>query len=150
MPKKFNGVPSSMKVKKDGVEFTDSCDQAMYYLEELILAALKDTGKFIAKRARTKLPSKSGRAKRSLQYWARKRDLDLQVGYKAKKQHARAFYAGYFELGTSKVPKLAPIYSTIQENIEQIKQIQAQYLSALNDPKPNIPVVTGDDTEAEE
>lgn len=143
--KKFNSCPPSVKLKKDGVEYQNNCDQAMYYIEQLIQAALKDTGKFITKEARKKIPKKSGRARKFTQYWVRKKDLDLQVGYKPS-----GFYGGFFETGTEKTPKIAPIYSSVKENIDTIQRIQGQYLSELNKPQPSIPIVSSDDTEASE
>lgn len=143
--KKLNSCPPAVKFKKNGVEYSNTCDQAMYYIEELIHAALRDTGKYITREARKKIPKKSGRARKFTQYWVRKKDLDLQVGYKPG-----GFYGGFFELGTEKVQKIAPIYSTVKESIDTIQKIQGQYLSELNKPKPTVPVVSSDDTEASE
>jgi hypothetical protein len=143
--RKFNSCPPAIKVTKNGVEYLDNCNQAMYYIEELIHAALRDTGKYITKEARKKLPKKSGRARKFTQYWVRKKELDLQVGYKPQ-----GFYGGFFELGTEKTPKISPIYSAVKESIDTIQRIQGQYLSEMNKPKPTVPIVSGDDTEATE
>lgn len=142
--KKFNSIPSSIKVTKNGVEFLDNCDKAMYYIEELIHAANRDVGKFITREARKKLPKRTGRARKFTQYFARKKDLDLQIGYKPS-----AFYGGFYEVGTEKVPKLAPIYSTVAENIDTIQRIQGQYLSEMNKQTPTVPEVSGGDEESD-
>lgn len=142
---KFTTVPPSIKIKKDGIVYENNCDQAAYFIHELIHAALRDTGKYIVKNARAKLPKRSGRARKNTQYWVRKKDLDLQIGYKKG-----GFYGGFFELGTSKTAKTEPIYSSVRDGIDTIKRIQGQYLSAMNDPTPTVPTVTSDDTEANE
>ena len=43
------------------------------------------------------------------------------------------FYGGFYEMGTSKTPKLAPIYSAVADNIDEIRKIEGQYLSAIED-----------------
>ena len=113
---------------KSVVEFTDHADWVNYTMQELVHAALRDTGKYIVKLTKNKVSKKTGNLIKNVQYWVRKKDGDLQVGFKPG-----GWYGLYQELGTEKQPKIGALTSSVEENIETIRQIQAQYLSALND-----------------
>lgn len=133
-------VPKSViKVKKKEVEYTSSIDYTKYTMRELIRAALRDTGKFICNRTRQYISRRTGRLAKNIQYWVRKRDMDLQVGFKPN-----GFYGGFQELGTSKTPKIGALSKSTQDNVGEIIKIQSQYLSALNSKSPNIPISKGD------
>lgn len=123
-------LPSYTKITKNGVEYISGLDRCQYTIKELSRAALRDVGKYIARLARQKLPRKTGRARKNLQYWVRSKQErpDLQIGYKPG-----GFYGGFYETGTSKTEKLSPIYSAVAENIDTIRQIEGQYLSAIED-----------------
>jgi len=43
------------------------------------------------------------------------------------------FYAYFQEFGTSKTPKLGLLSGMVEDNIQQIVEIESQYLSALNE-----------------
>ena len=124
------GLPNYTKITKNGVEYLDGTDRCMYTIKELTRAALRDVGKFVVKKARAALPRRTGRARKYLQYWVRsKQDVpDVQIGYKQA-----GFYGGFYETGTSKSPKLAPIYTAAADNINEIRKIEGQYLSAIED-----------------
>jgi hypothetical protein len=125
-------LPRSVtKVKKGGVEFTSSVDRAKYLLVELQRAALRDVAKFIRKRMIEKLKKLPGmrRSKRiykSTQYWVRKKETDLLLGFKHD-----SWYGAKQETGTSKQPKRGILRDTVFENIDQIQIIQGKYLSAI-------------------
>lgn len=123
-------LPSYTKIKKDGVEYISGLDRCQYTIKELSRAALKDVGKYVRTLARKKLPKKTGRARRNLQTWVRTRQKypDLQIGYKPY-----GFYGGFYETGTSKIQKTAPIYTVVSDGIEEIRKIEGQYLSAIED-----------------
>ena len=123
-------VPSYTKITKNGVEYISGLDRCEYTIKELSRAALRDVGKYVCRLARKKIPRRSGRARKNMQYWVRSKQQypDLQVGYKAG-----GFYGGYFETGTSTIEKTAPFYSTVAENIDEIRKIEGQYLSAIED-----------------
>lgn len=127
-------MPKSVtRVNKDGVRFVSSVDRAQYTIEELSRAALKDTAKFVRKRMIEKLKKLPGmrRSKRiynSTQYWVRRREADLQIGFKHN-----TWYGVDQELGTSRQPKRGILRDTVFENIDQIRVIQGQYLSAIED-----------------
>lgn len=121
-------VPSVTKIKKDGIEFTSSVDRVNYTIAELTRAALKDVGRFLAKRTREVMRHKTGRARRYLQYWVRKGEWDLLIGYKPG-----GFYAAFYETGSQKTAKEQALHSTVSANIAEIVRIESQYLSALED-----------------
>ena len=130
---------AKMKINKDGVKFESNVDAVMYSMTELSRAALRDTAKFLRKRMVEKLRNlqgmrKSKRPYSSTQYWVRKRETDLQIGFKHN-----TWYGVLQELGDRGQPKRNILRSTVMENIDEIQRIQAQYLSALSQEKPDIP-----------
>ena len=130
-------IPRSVvKIKKSGIEYTSSVDRAAYLISELARAALRDTGRFIRNRSldkARKLPGmrRGRRPPNAFQYWVRKRETDLQVGIKHN-----TWYGAEQELGTNNQPKRAILTTTTEENIDDIRRIQGQYLSAIE--KENI------------
>ena len=122
-------VPKSVvKIKKDGVEYISSVDRTVYTLTELTRAALRDVGKYICNRTRKKIRRRTGRLSKNIQYWVRKKEGDLQVGFKPG-----GFYGGFQELGTEKQPKIGALYNTVKDNVKTIRDIEGQYLSAIED-----------------
>ena len=122
-------VPKSVvKIHKDGVEYISSVDRVNYTIQELTRAALRDVGKFICKRTRQAIRRRTGKLARNTQYWVRKKDCDLQVGFKPG-----GFYGGFQELGTERQPKIGALYDSVKDNIKTIRDIEAQYLSAIED-----------------
>ncbi len=123
------GVPKSVvKINRDGVEYISSVDRVNYTISELTRAALRDVGKFICKRTRQSIRRRTGKLARNTQYWVRKKDCDLQVGFKPG-----GFYGGFQELGTERQPKVGALYDTVKDNIKTIRDIEAQYLSAIEE-----------------
>lgn len=120
-------MPSSVKFTKDGVEYLNNVDRVNYTIDELSRAALKDSGKYICRETRKKIRRLTGRLAKNVQYWVRRKDVNLQVGYKPG-----GFYGGFQELGTQDIPKTAAMFTSVQDNIDVIISIQAQYLSALS------------------
>lgn len=133
-------LPKAVKIKKDGIEFTNNVDSVNYTLKELIRAALRDCGKLFCNRFRqayyAHFKRRKGRVGKYTQYWVRSKQEtpDLLVGIKPN-----AFYGGMQEFGSSKTPRLGLMTSTVQDNIDNMQKIQAQYLSALNQDNPNVP-----------
>lgn len=122
-------VPKSViKINKNGVRFESSVDKTMYTIEELSRAALRDVGKFVCRETRKKIKRRTGRLAKNIQYWVRKRETDLQVGFKPG-----GFYGGFQELGTEKTPKVGALYNSVKDNLFMIIQIESQYLSAIED-----------------
>jgi len=127
-------MPKSVtKIKKDGIEFISNVDRANYTIQELSRAALKDVAKLLRKRMVQELKTLPGmrRSKRiynSTQYWVRRRETDLQIGVKHD-----AWYGVNQELGTKGMPKKGVIRETTFKHIDEIRKIQGQYLSAIED-----------------
>ncbi|WP_066499903.1 HK97-gp10 family putative phage morphogenesis protein [Abyssisolibacter fermentans] len=140
-------LPKSVKIKRNGVEYISNVERVQYTLHELIRAALRDVGKLITKRARQNMDKAGikrhkGRMKKNTQYWVRRKQKtpNLQVGYKPA-----GFYAGFYELGSSKHKKHGMLQNAVKDNMEDIQDIQAQYLSAIEDERKAINLI--DDNE---
>ena len=127
-------MPRSVtKITKDGIKFTSNVDRIKYMLVELQRAALRDTAKLIRKRMIVKLRKLPGmkrnkRIYKSTQYWVRKRETDLIVGFKHN-----TWYGALSELGQKGQPARNILRGTVMENIDDIKRVQGQYLSAISD-----------------
>lgn len=118
---------------KNGVTFTSGVDRANYTIQELSRAALKDVAKVIRKKMIAKLKELPGMKKNkriysSTQYWVRKKETDLQVGFKHN-----TWYGVLQELGGKNQPKRSILRDTVFESIDDIQKIEAQYLSAVED-----------------
>ena len=138
---------SVMKMNKDGVRFESSVDKVQYTLEELTRAALKDVGRYIKRETGRQIKRKTGRLAKNTQYWVRKRETDLLVGFKPG-----GFYGMYQEFGTEKTPKIGALHSSVVDNIPMIIAIQSQYLSAMEDEARALSLINeaeeiGDDSE---
>lgn len=127
-------LPKSVtKIKKDGIVFTSSVERVQYTIAELIRAAIRDCLKLIRKRMIEKLRELPGmkrnkRLYKSTQYWVRKRENDGIIGFKHD-----SWYGSRSELGTNGQPARHILRDTVFENIDDIRRIQAQYLSAVED-----------------
>ena len=133
-------VPSSVKIKKNGVEFLNNCDRVNYTINELVRAALKDVGKYVVKETKKKIQKHTGRLNKNTQYWVRKKSQDLQVGFKPG-----GFYGMYQEFGTEKTPKIGALQSSVEDNIEMIRKIEAQYLSAIENENEALSLINEDE-----
>lgn len=151
---------AGMKVKKNGdITFQSGVDHAKFTMDELVDAANRDVGKFLRKIVGEKLidlykdeyvkgnvaVERTGKfdasyAKKALAYWVRKKDHDLQVGFKTF-----SWYGTTQELGDFNYPKKGILRQTVIENVGKIREIQSQYLAELKKEVPNVPEDTGDD-----
>lgn len=139
------GVPKSVvKIRKDGVEYISSVDRVNYTIRELTRAALRDAGKFICKRTRQSIRRRTGKLARNIQYWVRKKDCDLQVGFKPG-----GFYGGFQELGTERQPKIGALYRSVKDNIKTIRDIEAQYLSAIEEEQRAMSLISEEEYQGE-
>lgn len=134
-------VPKNIvKIKRDGIEFISNVEWVQYTLKELIRAALRDCCRLFCNRFRQayykKFRRRKGKVGRYTQYWVRSRQEipDAQVGIKSG-----GFYGGLQEFGGSNTPRYGLMTSTAKENISNFRDIQAQYLSALNEEDPQVP-----------
>lgn len=123
--------PKTVKITKDGVTFEGNFGKAAYTIRELTRAAQYDTAKLIRKRLIQELKQLPGmrrnrRIYRSTQYWVRGRELDLQIGFKHD-----AWYGVHQEKGTRGQPARGILRNTVMKHITDIRRIQGQYLSAV-------------------
>lgn len=133
-------VPKSVvRFRKNGVEYTSSVDKASYTIVELSRAAMRDVGKYIARKANEsamKLPglkkSRRVRGKTStFRYnvpWAKEGLPHLEVGVTHD-----TWYGVDQELGNSQQPKRRILRNAAHNNLAEIIRIASQYLSALED-----------------
>ncbi len=134
-------LPKSVtKISKNGVEFVSSVDRANYLITELTRAAMKDVAKFVLRIVRANVRAISSQTKKMryagmrYQYWVRKKECDLQLGIENTKFGAEsAWWADQSELGTGNQPKRGFLRAAVYDNIATIRQIESQYLSAIED-----------------
>lgn len=126
------------KKNYNDITFKNNVDHVNYTIEQLIMSANKDVGVYLAKLCNAearKLFRGVNKTRRiggkytvaAFQFWARKYTKDLQVGIKHN-----TWYGTEQELGSSKMEKHAVLKETVYNNIDNIRKIQAQYLTALN------------------
>jgi len=143
-------MPKSVtKIKKDGIEFISNVDRAQYTIQELSRAALKDVGKFLRKRVVQELKQLPGMKKHrriyNLQYWARRKEADLQIGFKHE-----AWYSVNQELGAKGMPKKGILRETVFKHIDDIRRIEGQYLSAIEDENRALGLIDEDEEVGDE
>ncbi|ADZ82480.1 hypothetical protein [Cellulosilyticum lentocellum] len=132
-------LPRAVTIRRDSVEYTNNVEAVQYTINELVRAALRDCGKLFCNRFRQAyygaFKRKKGNVGRFTQYWVRSKQEtpDLLVGIKPN-----AFYGGMQEFGSSKTARLGLLTNTAQENIDTMQEIQAQYLSAINQENPTV------------
>ena len=145
-------VPKSVtKVSKtkngSSVTFTSNVDRVNYTLEELVRAALRDTGKVLMPKIREATPVFTGLLRKSWQKWVRKDrgdghielDLGVYTAAQAKKKnqkyahHAHLILLGHETKNGGFVEGNNFLYQTIADNINLIRETQGQYLSAIED-----------------
>lgn len=151
--------PSVTKINKDGVQFISSVDRVSYTMKELCRAALRDVGKYVCREFRKAYYSHFKRAKglvgKYSQYWVRYKYEDypnLQVGIKNNpidSGKSPAFYGLYQEIGSSRQPKLGLLSAAVEDNIEMIRKIESQYLSALENESEALGLISEDDYEGD-
>lgn len=82
---------------------------------------LNKIGSFLCSEAKRKQRKRKGRMRKGTQYWARKREKDLQIGTKC-------FYEPAFERGNKKIKKEETFEPTVKENINTIESmVKASY-----------------------
>lgn len=140
LPKSVTKI--SYKNGKTELTFIDSVDRVNYTMEELVRRANMDVGRYIIRlvqRAVRNEPAfrslkKAKYVPQRYQYWARKKENDLILGIENTAKGAEsAWWADQAELGTNGQPKRAFLYNTVKDNVSTIREIQAQYISAIED-----------------
>ena len=132
--------PQATKISRNGVELTSNVDRANYLITELTRAAMRDVAKYVLKIVRANVRAIRSQTRRMryagtrYQYWIRKKECDLKLGIENTAKGAEsAWWADQSELGTGGQPKRGFLRSAVYENIDMIRKIEAQYLSAIED-----------------
>lgn len=133
-------VPKSVvKMNKKGIQYTSSVDKCQYFIYELTRAALRDVGKFIARKFResfyshfNRITGDAGKATKYVVFSNAKTTAPrVQIGLKTGQ--VDGFYAYFQEFGSSRTERLGLLQKAAKENIEEIIKIESQYLSGLED-----------------
>ena len=125
---------SNMKINRNGVQYTSNIDRASYTIKELSRAALRDVARLIKFSIRQEfnklqgMRKQSGRFKGAYQHWLRSKEGDLQIGIKAN-----TWYGVQQELGDRNQPKRDILRNAVMSNLDKIREIEGQYLSAIED-----------------
>lgn len=133
-------VPKSVvKFDKNGIKYVSNVDYCQYTIRELTRGALRDVGKFVARkcnenafklwkglRQKGRMSNRIKGKSSAFQFWVRSRECDLQVGIKHK-----TWYGVEQELGTSGIPKKAILRTAVERNIPTIIEIESKYLESL-------------------
>ena len=83
------------------------------------------------------------------QFWVRKQEGDLQVGIHnvlKSKNPGATWYGMDQELGLNGQPKRAFLHDSVYENIRTIRDIEAQYLSAIEDEQRALALIDEEET----
>ena len=149
--------PSVTKISKNGVTFTESVDRANYLITELTRAAMKDVARYVLRIVRANVRGINAQTKKMryaplrYQYWVRKKECDLQLGVENTARGAEsAWWADQAELGTGNQPKRGFLRAAVYDNIQMIRQIEAQYLSAIVDELSAAAMVDEEENDPEE
>lgn len=133
-------MPKSVtRVNKNGVKFISEVDRAKYTLDELTRAALRDVGKFLRKRMKTKVPKDSRDLEKNIASRVVKKRAALEIGvYSRQRARKRGLnYAGYYahiiEFGSKKMTAQPYLRQTVMENIGTIRDIEAKYIKEIED-----------------
>lgn len=134
-------LPRYTRITRNGVEYLDGSDRAMYTITELSRAAMRDVARYVLPKARRNLYSAlrriTGKAARAIQYWIPRRDdngneVTNAVLYLGYKRGIAGFYGSYQEQGVHGQKQARALFNAVNNNIDEIRKIEAQYLSAIN------------------
>ncbi len=149
--------PQATKISRNGVELTSNVDRANYLITELTRAAMRDVAKYVLKIVRKNVRGINNYTRRMryattrYQYWIRKKECDMQLGIENTAKGAEtAWWADQAELGTGNQPKRGFLRSAVYDNIDMIRKIEAQYLSAIEDEMNAASLVDEDENNPED
>lgn len=134
-------MPKSVtRINKNGITYVSSVDRVNYTITELIRAAFRDVAKLVKRSMKEKIDDRTKNTKKSIGSWVRKDkvtgEIWLQVGvYTApiakKKNKIPIYHAHILEFGSRYARKQPFIRPAVFDNINQIRDIQGKYLSAI-------------------
>lgn len=113
------------KARNEQKSYISKVDKAKKKIQEKPYRVMNIIGQFLASEVRRKARRKSGRLRKSIQYWARKKEKDLQIG-------SKSFYAAAWEFGNSKHKADPFLLPTVESNIDTIVNLTKQVYSELN------------------
>jgi HK97 gp10 family phage protein len=129
-------------MSRNEFKLESNVSEVQYVLSELERAALKEIAKFVRKEAKRRAPVRPGPTGGTLQKniatWIRRKSGALQLGVynkqtATKKGLKHAYYAGWVEFGTVRMPAKRFLESAIQDNIDQIRLISGRYIKTIED-----------------
>ena len=157
-----NGIPSVVKITKNGVTYISRVDRTKYLLSELIRAALKDCGRLIKYKLSQQMsdtkalkilthPTNKKRKRNAFSTWVGKQE-ELIISARHNN-----WYSALQELGTSgpggkdkgprSIPKRGLMRETVYTSIDDIRRIQGQYLSAIEEENKALGLIDEDTDE---
>lgn len=158
--------------KKFGdVTFINDSETIKAQMEGASVAALKEVAKFLRKAVKAKIKDSFGKKvkttgdlSRGVTSWVKKprkgqdRAVVLEIGFmsdaKAKRKGLNSmFYETFHEFGTharNNLPELAILRGTVEENVEQIRIIEGNYLKHIEDENRALGYLDEEDEEADE
>jgi HK97 gp10 family phage protein len=126
--------------ERQQVKYEERIDETKKKIREKPRAALKAIGKFLVKEIRKearrskktrtyyykgkKIKVKPGRLRRSIGYWNRRRENDLQVG-------SKSWYAQWEEFGSVNNPRRPFIRPAVMKNVSVIQSFIKQAMKEL-------------------
>lgn len=130
---------SVVKINKDGVFYESNVEWCQYTIKELCRAALRDVGRFVARKFRENyyaaFKKQTGKGGRTVQYkvWATPTTEypRVEVGLPSSGRRLQGFYSFFQEVGSSKQEKLGILENSVKDNVATIIEIESKYLTAL-------------------
>ena len=146
--------------KAGQVEFTSNVDRVNYTIEELTKAALRDVGKVLIPKIRQETPKKTGLLAKSWQKWVKKSkadghmelDLGVYTAAQAKKKgqsyahHAHLVLLGHATVNGGFVEGNNFVYQVVADNMQLIRDVEGQYLSAIEDEQKALSIATQEES----
>lgn len=149
-------MPKSVtKINKNGVTYISNVDRVQYTMKELIKAALRDVAKILRYTAKKRTPKDEGNAKKNIGTWVREDrntgEIALFFGvYNAKTARKKnlqpaSFYFHILEFGSRFVRGLKILTNSTMDNLDNIRNTQAKYLSFIENETKAMSVIKEED-----
>jgi len=114
--------------KKSVITFEDNFDIISKAVEAAPKSVMKQIGQQIARETRNKLDKRTGRLRKSVGYWARKNEGDLQIGYYNNYLDSHKGAAFYKE---AVMADNNPLVEVVRNNQSSISKLIGEALAAL-------------------
>lgn len=113
---------------KSQITFENNFDLISKAVEAAPKSVMKEIGKQIASETRNKLDKRTGRLRKSLGYWVRKQEGDLQIGYYNNYLDSKKFAAFYKE---AVIEDNNPLVDVVRNNQSSISKLMGEALAAI-------------------